>query len=684
MTENNSTPLFSIIVASYNYATLINETLDSLLDQTYKDYEIIVVDDGSKDNSLEIVQGYMQKSNKIKLFTHPDNQNKGLIETIRLGIKMSSGKYIAFCESDDLWTPNHLEEKAKMIALHPEANIISNDVEVFGDAESVKIRKEYTEAIHAKLQNGANYIDIEALRGFNVIPTFSAVAIKKDLFQELNFDAPIPAWIDFWIYRQILKEHNLYYVPCKLTRWRMHESYNDPSKQPAYSKKSSFFMEKSNELIFQEEDKYLFVVTKNVFHKSKSWKECKIFLRLFRRRNHNKQLYEKIRLKFFWYRILQFWRNKQWGEFTLQQNSYETFYPKKKENSVLLFSHEMSLTGAPRALLSLAIALKGKGYHPVIISPYQGDLSSEAQKAGIATIIEPLLELKLQQKETQILQFISNFEYILFNTIDTIHFANYLRSINAKKMAWIHEGSTSFNNNPASNIRKAFARMDEIYVVGHYAQTIASQYLATGKKMSCLLYGCEDIAYTPQPVNHEKMKILVIGTIDKRKGMHLLQKALKLTKASVQEKIEITIIGKPHECEKSLAESLRNSKYACLKYIGQKPHDELLAIFKDSDILLCPSLDDPMPIVCTEAMILRKVIIVSDHTGTASFIKDGENGFVIPAGSPQAIADAIEKALSKRDEFAEIGEKAREVYEQNFTMDVFSQNVEQIFTKNKS
>lgn len=676
MTEKKC-PLFSIIVTSYNYATLIRETLNSLICQTYKDYEIIVVDDGSKDNSIEVIQEYMQKSDKIRLFTHTANQNKGLIDTIKLGINMSSGKYIAFCESDDLWTPNHLEEKAKMIALHPEANIISNDVEAFGDAESVKIRKKYLEAINAKLQDGANYIDIEALRGFNVIPTFSAVTIKKEVFNELNFDAPIPAWIDFWIYRQILKNHDLYYTSSKLTRWRMHESYNDPSKLPEYCKKSGIFMEKSDELIYQDEDKYLFIVTKNIFHKSKSWKECRLFLRLFKERCHNKKLNSKIRTKFVWYRILQFWRNKHWGTYTLQQVAYDTFAPKDSKSSILLFSHEMSLTGAPRALLTLAIALKKNGCYPIIISPYKGDLMTEAQKQGITTIIEPLLELKLQQKDSQLLHFISKFGCVLFNTLDTTHFANYLRQIKTRKMAWIHEGATSFNNNPANNIRHNFAILDEIYVVGNYAKSIASQFLGTGKEMHCLLYGCEDIKDVQKSKPHEKVRILLIGTVDKRKGMHLIQKALKLTKESVLRQIELTIVGEPRE--KSLAESLKNSNIPCLKYIGPKTHGEVISIFKNNDILLCPSLDDPMPIVCTEAMMLKKVIIVSDHTGTASFIKDGKNGFVIPADSPQAIADAIEIAINRQKDFSKIGEEARKVYEQNFTMSVFENNIKQIF-----
>lgn len=73
-------------------------------------------------------------------------------------------------------------------------------------------------------------------------------------------------------------------------------------------------------------------------------------------------------------------------------------------------------------------------------------------------------------------------------------------------------------------------------------------------------------------------------------------------------------------------------------------HEQLLQLFANVDIALSPSLDDPMPIVCTEAMALEKGVIVSENTGTASFIENGKkNGYKVPAGDPVALAEAIEK-----------------------------------------
>ncbi len=680
-------PLFSVIVASYNYANLIGETLDSLLAQTYQDYEIIVVDDGSSDNSLSVIDKYLKQSDKIKIYTHPNHQNKGLIETIKLGIKMASGEYIAFCESDDLWVPEYLEEKAKVIQENNNVFIISNDVEVFGQPESIKIRKEYVKEIKERLSTGANRISLDTMREFNIIPTFSCVTIKKWLFNNINFNSPIPAWVDFWIYRQILQRYDLYFLPQKLTRWRMHDSYNDPTKAAEYTKHAKEFMEKSNKLIFNPQDKYLFTITKNVFHHSKSWSEALYFLKSYQKNSHDKDLLKKIRIKFLWYRILQFWRNHSWEKYIIKHIDYSSFLPTGTSHpkKILLFSHEMSITGAPRALCALAEALKKNGCYPVIISPLPNEIEEETERLGIPVIVDPLLELKLYQRDEALYNFINSFDILFLNTIICLHYALYLPNLKQKKMAWIHEGETSFRLNPTKDIKEAFSLLDNIYTVGEYSKSFTLPYTNVPEKVKTLLYGCPDMAIRQEqesqgdlvPDMNKKLNILIIGTIDKRKGMHLINKALGEMSPTTLDKIKVTIIGP--SVSMSITDSLKNSKYKCLNYLGPKNHQEVASIFNNCDILLCPSLDDPMPIVCTEAMIHQKVIIVSDHTGTASFIRNGENGFVIPAGSPQAIANAIETAIKRRGDFEKIGKEARKIYEQYFTMEVFEKNVKEIF-----
>ena len=106
---------FSIITTSYNYENYIKETIESVISQTYPNWEMIIIDDGSKDNSIEVIEEYCKKDSRIKLFTHPNNQNKGLIETVKLGINKAQNDWLVFLESDDTITPNYLEKKLEII-----------------------------------------------------------------------------------------------------------------------------------------------------------------------------------------------------------------------------------------------------------------------------------------------------------------------------------------------------------------------------------------------------------------------------------------------------------------------------------------------------------------------------------------------------------------------------------------
>jgi len=99
--------LVSIITPSYNSAKYIAQTIESVLAQTYQDWEMIIVDDCSKDNCLEIIELYVQKDSRIRL--HQLEKNSGASVARNTAIKLAQGRFIAFLDSDDLWLPQKLE-----------------------------------------------------------------------------------------------------------------------------------------------------------------------------------------------------------------------------------------------------------------------------------------------------------------------------------------------------------------------------------------------------------------------------------------------------------------------------------------------------------------------------------------------------------------------------------------------
>jgi teichuronic acid biosynthesis glycosyltransferase TuaG len=104
--------LVSVVIPAYNAASFIERTINSVLSQTYQNFEILVINDGSKDSTLEVIQKLSQKDPRIKVL---DKKNSGVSNTRNLGIEMSKGDFIAFLDADDIWLPNKLEIQVSLM-----------------------------------------------------------------------------------------------------------------------------------------------------------------------------------------------------------------------------------------------------------------------------------------------------------------------------------------------------------------------------------------------------------------------------------------------------------------------------------------------------------------------------------------------------------------------------------------
>jgi teichuronic acid biosynthesis glycosyltransferase TuaG len=106
---NDMRPLVSIITPCYNSAPFISQTIESVLAQTYQNWEMIIIDDCSTDTSYEIISGFARKDPRIKVY-HLE-QNGGAAMCRNKAIEISHGEYLAFLDSDDLWLPEKLEKQ---------------------------------------------------------------------------------------------------------------------------------------------------------------------------------------------------------------------------------------------------------------------------------------------------------------------------------------------------------------------------------------------------------------------------------------------------------------------------------------------------------------------------------------------------------------------------------------------
>lgn len=121
-------PLVSVIMPVYNAAPYLREAIDSILNQTFTDFELLVIDDGSTDNSREIISEY--KDTKIRLIVN--DKNLKIVKTLNKGLELSRGKYIARMDSDDISVLDRLEKQVKYMEQHTDVDICGSNFKVFG------------------------------------------------------------------------------------------------------------------------------------------------------------------------------------------------------------------------------------------------------------------------------------------------------------------------------------------------------------------------------------------------------------------------------------------------------------------------------------------------------------------------------------------------------------------------
>lgn len=170
-------PTFSVIVPLYNKSGFIEKTIDSILGQTFKDFEVIVVNDASTDDGFSKLKKY--EDPRIKLFQH--KQNKGLSATRNTAISKATAKNIALLDADDQWEPKHLENIFFLIQHYPQAKLYgTNYVEKVGD-NSVKVQTNLpTDQQHFLLKD----FFTTAMQQPPFCP--SSLAFKKEVFEAVG------------------------------------------------------------------------------------------------------------------------------------------------------------------------------------------------------------------------------------------------------------------------------------------------------------------------------------------------------------------------------------------------------------------------------------------------------------------------------------------------------------------
>lgn len=220
---NESAPLVSIVIPLYNAENYIEETLLSIVNQTYSNYEVIVVDNASTDSSLDIVNKISEKLNNITVISCSSNSG-GPAKPRNLGIEAANGNYVAFLDSDDVWYPDKLEKQvdimtkstcdfvgSRMTAVDDAGNVITSKLSILYNLFGAKVK-------HCTLSN--------LMIRNNVIT--SSVLVRKSAIKHVRFnEADVFKCVEdylFWL--EVLSNNTGVYfvVPEELVKYRISTS----------------------------------------------------------------------------------------------------------------------------------------------------------------------------------------------------------------------------------------------------------------------------------------------------------------------------------------------------------------------------------------------------------------------------------------------------------------------------
>lgn len=260
MKKNENLPLVSVILPVFNAKDYIKEAIQSILDQSYENFELIIINDGSSDGTLDVILSF--KSDKIKLISR---ENKGLVYSLNEGIKISQGKYIARMDADDISIHSRLSEQVKFMQEHENVGICGSFVERFEGEGS-----HYNEVVWKLPSEDA---DLRVRLLFGVPFAHPSIMMRKDIILKYNLyyneiyknAEDYKLWVDFSRYTKFanIQKVLLRYRYLQTSITRASDNKKDDERFLTISKIFNEVLENLEIKLSQKERKLHFILTLN-------------------------------------------------------------------------------------------------------------------------------------------------------------------------------------------------------------------------------------------------------------------------------------------------------------------------------------------------------------------------------------------------------------------------------------
>ena len=355
-------------------------------------------------------------------------------------------------------------------------------------------------------------------------------------------------------------------------------------------------------------------------------------------------------------------------------------YQKKNEGNgkrVLMISHDSLLGGATIAFQYAARALKKNGYYVVWLVQQEGAMLDELERDEIGYIVDPSF-----RGSNEWLKYAKNFDLVICSTILLCQQVELLKNIGQNVIWWVHEAKDYYDSIVCSNFTKTNLNMLHVWCGGTFAEKTFQAHFED-IPTEVMVYGVPDYAadksihdenVIENPMN--KLILLSIGTIESRKGQDILAEAIQRLELVVREQCLFVFIGK--SIQKNIYEKVQKAASDYPESVVLKEpvnRNILMRMYHQSDVVLCTSREDPMPVFMTECLMQSKIAICSENTGTAGILTDGYDGFIYHNDSVEELVEKITYVLKNKNHMEQIKKNARKTYEKCFSMEVFEEKL---------
>lgn len=345
-------------------------------------------------------------------------------------------------------------------------------------------------------------------------------------------------------------------------------------------------------------------------------------------------------------------------------------------SAILLLSHNLNMGGPALALCHMARALRKQRKKIVIASMLDGPLREVFLEEGIPVIVD----VNLQVETMDDAGWPESYSLVICNTIN-FHVFLSKRNTDTPVVWWLHDSAFFYDGVNPDVLKAVSSEKMQVCAVGPVARS-AMERFRPDLSIGDLLYGVTDEAGRArrQEKGCGRVRFVTIGYIEERKGQDILVQALRKIPKETRKRAEFYIVGQDTSL---LAGQIRKETEDIPEAVltGVLDREKIHELLEEADVLVAPSREDPMPTVAAEAMMHGVPCLLSDATGTAGYIQDGTDGIVFRNGDAKQLADKIVWCIEHPRELSNMGNEARKVYENVFSMRVFEENVQRILSK---